>query len=1103
LVYDAPEEVQMRRPAGLILSLMLVLTALCAVEVSDPELDQLDLELRTYTPAENWITPYASNGPFCCPISQLVVSGENLVAVSSSGYWMSPNGDNWTVINRKPPDMLASTGDAIFIYLQNSGLMVVAGAGQFSPIRNPVGGPLADLTEMDGVLYAVNSSGVIFTSPEEAYVWKKATAPPDPSVRSIVSDGTRLYLGLGKDGQIYQSKDRGSSWAEAGRLPPGSGEFKRLVNLNDGVYAVTESGLFRDAKKDEPSWQRVIEAPSDSNLYAVVDFNGKRYAGTDRGLYLLENGKWALRHAMLSRGQVTQVSYGEGTLFASTKNGLFESEDTGRTWNASTAPLGRGIATNGVVRRGRDVAATDRGLFVRAGRNAPWTAAAVDENHFRVASIAVTDKGNILIATIPPPGSNSSAALYEGGEGGSLDFQKLPAVPYASSDLHVAAVGQEVFALPSHGAYRLSPDRLSWIAEDSLAARQVSNIVKRGDAGIAAMIGAENIFLRSNAPTDQWTQLHVAIPGATSAWFDPAHPEVVVAITPTGLAWNSNIFEPTRPVDHWFPNRLGFYGVLSICGIPSSANQRATLAIGTDYGVYLLEDKLHRQGWLERTWRDGTELWEKYSKEPWFWPVSVIISAITAYTLAALAIFLLAWKGIGGWLGADWLLTLVTKPMEIFPRLLRWVLFFGYRKRLLRLPEMVEVQERYFGLPALFSGGTATDPDAEGDRLHKQIASVLANSNCLLIEGEGGAGKSTVLARLATLGLAGKLPAELRSCIPLYIPASAYESDLIQATTDTLKRRDGIPLDRHGDIIRQQLQAGGFLVLFDGVSEIDGDKAKALAKMVALASEKEMRGSWFIFCTRPLKRTPDGLPVARLQPLEMKVIQKIYLPMRSGLDPEQQKQVLRQLRSFGTGPIEPLLLTLAINDSLNSTIATTKASLFERYFRRLLRVQGESDQTSWEGWRTILETFADWFMLDTGRRGVGLSHRVLVRFMGGSGLSKSLLARIESEYGLAFPNEISVLQQLASVGILTSGIHWLFRHDSFEAYFAASRVLMGLEDEDPVDLQIWTGPSAKEFLPVIEFLREMGTPALIEKLFLETPGIPGIWRDVLIENVKA
>ena len=417
-----------------------------------------------------------------------------------------------------------------------------------------------------------------------------------------------------------------------------------------------------------------------------------------------------------------------------------------------------------------------------------------------------------------------------------------------------------------------------------------------------------------------------------------------------------------------------------------------------------------------------------------------------------------------------------------------------------KLPEIDGASERYFGLPATFTGGTSIPPDAQGTGLHTAIAKALGTYNCLLVQGEGGAGKSTVLARLTWLGLKGQLPGVLGKCLPVYVTSSHYESDLMQAVSDTLRRRDGVPLDRRGDIARQQLQAGNILVLFDGVSEIEGDKSKALVRMVSVASDNDMQKSWFVFSSRPLKRVPDTLPVARLEPLKLEVIENVYLPMRTDLDDERRQQVLRQLSSFGTGPIEPLLMTLAIKDSLDNTIAATKAGLFERYFRRILRVQDEADQLTWEGWRTILETFADWFMLDTGRRGYGLTHRVLLRMMAGSGTSRGLLRRVESEYGLGFENEISVLEQLSSVGILAPGMYWRFRHDSFEAYFAAVRILSGLEEDDLVDLQIWTGPLAKDFLPVIEFVREMGSLTLIEKLVNETAGVPENWRNVLTKD---
>jgi hypothetical protein len=811
---------------------------------------------------------------------------------------------------------------------------------------------------------------------------------------------------------------------------------------------------------------------------------------------LQEDSSWSLAHALLSRGPVTQVSYADGIVFASTKNGLFQSNDNGRTWNSSSSPLGKDIPVNGVVQiaGGREFAASSKGLFTRVGHTSDWMLVATLPRDVPVSSIGSTESGDLIIVTPSSEGTNQPN-IYQSDDSGQ-NFHQLPRLPYPSLALHVAIVGNDVFALPDHGAFLLSNDRQSWKSEDSLAARVVFNIVKRGQDGIAAMT-PENIFLRPLS-SGSWTQLHVQIAGATSAWFDPNHPEVVVAISGGGLSWNSDIFEATRAVQHWMLDRpLAFQAVFSICQIPSSPNQPATLLVGTDYGVYLLVDKLHRPGFVARSWRTAAEVWDRDVKEPWFWIVSVLISAVTAYLSAVLAIILLAWKGVGDWIGIDWLLSLVTKPMEIFPRLMRWVLFFGYRERSLKLPELVEASDRYFGLPATFTGGVTVNPDAEGSGLHNAIAKSLATSNCLLIQGEGGAGKSTVLARLTWLGLQQRLPGVLKNCLPIYVSSSSYEGDLVQAVSDTLKRRNGLPVDRHGEIVREQLQAGKILVLFDGISEIEGDKAKALARMVAQVSDKEMQNSWFVFSSRPLRRTPDALPIARLEPLNLEVIERIYLPTRTDLDTEQRQQVLRQLSSFGTQAIEPLLLTLATNDSLDNTIATKKADLFERYFRRILRVQGEREQIAWQGWKKMLETFADWFMLDTGRRGFGLPHRVLVRLMGGGVGSRSLLGTIGAEYGLTFENEISVLEQLASIGILTSGIRWHFRHDSFEAYFAAGRILAGSEEDDPVDLQIWTGPFAKDFLPVIEFLGEMGTRDLVKMFLKQNSQIPGIWREVL------
>jgi hypothetical protein len=1086
----------MRRLAALRWTFLLLAGTLPASSPLDPERNQLDLELHTYPAADGSLTPYASNGPFCCPITQILSFHESILAVTSSGFWISNDGENWNLINRIPPDMLATTGDTIFLHAPGTDLLEAANVGNYTPSRSPHGDPVTDLTRVDETLFAANGTSAVFAVQEGAKTWKAASEiRPGARVSRIATAQGVLYAAVNGTADIYQSQTQGSSWTPAGHLPPDSGEFRRLVALENKIYAVTANGLFH-LEGSANAWQLTVPAPPDAELYGVTDFKGRRFAATDRGLYVLENGSWLLTHLLLNRGPVVQLSVGHGTVFASTGNGLYESDDSGRSWKPSSSPLGRDVAINGVVSVGRrDFAATAKGLFTRDG-SAGWTAVPVAGKNLTVPSIALTQTGKIVLMVRPDGATAPDNIVYESRSTEPITFDPLPPLSEGYRNAHLAVAGDEVFVLPSRGALRLSQDRESWLPEESLAGRIIFTVVKRGAHGLAAC-APENIFLREVLSSGSWTPAPQAIVGATSAWFDSAHPEIAIAVSGNGLLWSANLLDSSQQSKRWNQDRpLAFGAALSICPIPETDDHPVNFLIGTDHGVYLVVDRLHRPGWFGKLWGQVSQFVEKNSKEPWFWIVSSASSFVFAYLLAVTAVFLLAWKGAGRWIGADWLLTFVTKPMEVSPRLLRWVLFLGYRKRMLSLPELNDASGPYFGLPADLPSGSSALPDADGNTLHGAIADLLSGSNCLLIEGQGGAGKSTVLSRLAVLGITRRLSGVLKDCLPVYVQAATYEGDLVQALTDTL-RRDGVPIDRRGDSIRQQLQAGNILVLFDGVSEIEGDKSKALARMVTLAAELEMQNSWFVFCSRPLKRIPNGMPVLRLRPLDLDVVQNLYLSTRKDLDKEQQNQVLRQLNSFGPGSLEPLLLSLAINDSLNNTVAASKADLFERYFRRLLRVQPESSRLAWEGWRSILQMFADWMMLDTGRRGYGLTHRVLVRLMWSSGTSSRLIKRAEAEYGLSFDNELAVLEQLSSVGILRSGIRWQFRHDSFEAYFAASRILSGLEEDDPVDLQIWTGPSEKDFLPVIEFVREMATSELNGAISSAYADLPEAWKHAL------
>lgn len=394
--------------------------------------------------------------------------------------------------------------------------------------------------------------------------------------------------------------------------------------------------------------------------------------------------------------------------------------------------------------------------------------------------------------------------------------------------------------------------------------------------------------------------------------------------------------------------------------------------------------------------------------------------------------------------------------------------------------------------------GSRTHPDSSGAILDAALGKVFEHSNVVVVLGKGGSGKSTLLSHLLRLGITDQLPGNLRNLIPIHLSAVDYQSDLIQATSEVLRRRFGIPLDRKGDMLRQQMLAGGFIVLFDGLSEIEGEKKKGIDDIMRIVQDKDMRLCRFLFTSRLIRGVPSDVPTVELLPLNLGMIESMFLPSRTDLAPEQQAQVIRQLAIFRDDQIDPLLLALAIDDSSDPSISETTSGLFTRYFRRLLRVENSDQETVWQAWKFVLETFADWFMLSSGQRGVGLQHRRLVQCMTTYEGSGSLLSSIQSIYGLSFPNENALLDQLASARILERGPRWRFQHDLFEEYFAASRIVTLVEEGHPVVLSAWSEGAPGDVANVIEFTKQFASPGVLNVLIQSA--LPKLWRDRFSER---
>lgn len=481
----------------------------------------------------------------------------------------------------------------------------------------------------------------------------------------------------------------------------------------------------------------------------------------------------------------------------------------------------------------------------------------------------------------------------------------------------------------------------------------------------------------------------------------------------------------------------------------------------------------------------------------WFWPISVTASAVCAYIVCLMALLLLASQKGSTVFSRTWLIARASKPLLAVPGLGRHVLFLGYKKRLFKQKAVVQVSFDYFGLPADPPSGEPILPDTTGNSLHDRIAQAVGPQQPVLIIGTGGAGKSTLLARFALLALRENLAKPLQNYLPVIVPASYYTGSLVAAITDALREHDGVAVTQ--ETVTAQLQSGRFLILFDGVSEVASEnKLLSWQDIVRTCTNFDYKESRFILATRPIEGFSGDLPQFHLRPLNPEII-SVLLP-RYHLPTAGENYVRLQLQSLGPGPVEPLLLAMILTQSARKEIRATRASLFEAYFRRLL--QADSDQDLWDGWRVALETLAQWFLLDTGKSGIGLPHGVLIdRIMGVTNDAKqheNLLTTLKRLYHFPATDGLDFVRRAEAAGLLVRERRWRFAHDTFEEYFAASRLVSIFEETGSWPaLVVWIGypQQEKEFLDVLKYVREMAADVAIKGL--NEPHLPEAWKEQL------
>jgi hypothetical protein len=141
----------------------------------------------------------------------------------------------------------------------------------------------------------------------------------------------------------------------------------------------------------------------------------------------------------------------------------------------------------------------------------------------------------------------------------------------------------------------------------------------------------------------------------------------------------------------------------------------------------------------------------------------------------------------------------------------------------------------------------------------------------------GGKSKGTPWAAAGTARIAWQClersgPTSLRGYLPIFVSAGSYKGELIKAVAETIRRRDGVPVDEGGQTVRAQLSTGNILVLFDGYSEVEGDKSKALQEMIETAAGPDLSMTDVCSCRLQEQRiaSPSAQGSQSLQRLALK-----------------------------------------------------------------------------------------------------------------------------------------------------------------------------------------------------------------------------------------
>lgn len=375
-------------------------------------------------------------------IRALAAIGQSLYARSGWNdlYRSTDCGVTWTAMDPEPPEdsgggMLAAVGQSLFL-AGGHGIFVYKDGGSAWTKVETGWAPDAELSffaASGGDLLAV-VDGKGYLSADSGAAWREIKIGPataDLEISCFAAVGTSLYAGVSASG-LFRSEDAGASWAPVETGFPSQAKISAFVRMGTGLFTAVrawgQTGRLFVQEEGNAGWGPLeLALPEETTISCLAVAGSNLIAGTNNGLFLSDDrGRtWAsvgpAQKAPIGDEEPEESGEDSGNrlvvycfetvgtrVLAGTDDGLLLTEDRGRTWSRIVPPPSYSWAIECFARIGESLfAGGSGGLFVSRDGGETWKPAAMGTYSGRHVASLATD-GNVLLAGIYPRDEDSA-----------------------------------------------------------------------------------------------------------------------------------------------------------------------------------------------------------------------------------------------------------------------------------------------------------------------------------------------------------------------------------------------------------------------------------------------------------------------------------------------------------------------------------------------------------------------------------------------------------------------------------------------------------------------------------------------------------------------